>query len=170
LRGLSSGSQDKKSDFADTSCMAQCWTSGGPFWLFGLTLYAGFMVPVAAVWWFLAWSERPARKAAQPRSKALLGALPGLLLVAYVLLSWQGPPPSALDIAGWVGVAVLTVGVVAVHRQRVTAVASGVELSRGWRRAAITTRWGAPAATIALVLASVGAFTTYLAMGHPIPC
>jgi len=153
-----------------TRHMAQCWSSGGPLWLFDLTLYAGIMVPVAAVWWILAWSKWPPTKTGQPRSKVILDAAPGFVLVGVVLLSWQGLPPSVIDIGTWAGVAIITVGMVAVYRHRVGALAAGGELSRGWQRAALTTRWAAPAVTIALALVSVGAFTTYLAMGHPIPC
>jgi hypothetical protein len=145
--------------------MSQCWSTGGPAWLFDVALVGGFAAVLSVCWWILAWSEKPPSPS-RPWSGAMVGAWPGLVPVMVM----TGPAPSIVDMVGWVAVAAITMGMVAVFRRRVQALATGVELRRGWEQAAATLKWATPALTGTLILASVGAVTAMVVTVHPIAC
>jgi hypothetical protein len=149
--------------------MSQCWSTGGPAWLFDIALVAGFAAVLSICWWISAWSEKPIPS--QPRSRAVVEAGTGLLLVAVFVMT--SPAPSIADVRGWLAVAAVaavTIGMVAVYRRRVQALSTGVELGRGWQQAAATLKWATPALTGTLVLAAVGAVIAMLVTAHPVSC
>ena len=147
--------------------MSQCWSAGGPAWLFDVALLAGLGAVLSVCWWILAWSNKPPSPP-RPWSKAMIEALPGLLLVAVIVMA--GPRPSPADVGGWVACAAVTMGMVMVYRRRVRAVATQVELGRGWEQAAATLKWATPALTGTLILASAGAITAMVVTAYPVTC
>jgi hypothetical protein len=147
--------------------MSQCWSTGGPARLFDVALVGALAAVLSVCWWILAWSEKPPSPS-RPWPRAMLEALPGFVLVAVIVMT--GPPPSAAEVGGWVAVAAITMGVVAVYRRRVQALATGVELGRGWEQAAATLKWATPALTGTFILASIGAVTAMMVTAHPVAC
>jgi hypothetical protein len=147
--------------------MSQCWSTGGPAWLFDVALVAGLAAVLSVCWWILAWSEKPPSPS-RPWWRAIVEALPALVLVAVIVMT--GPAPSTADVGGWVAVAAITMGMVAVHRRRVQALATGVELGSGWEQAAATLKWATPALTGMFILASVGAATAMVVTAYPVAC
>jgi hypothetical protein len=147
--------------------MSQCWSTGGPAWLFDVALAGGLAAVVSICWWILAWSEKPLSPS-RTWSRAMVEALPALLLVAVIVMT--GPAPSAADVGGWVAFAAITIGMAAVYRRRVQALATGVELGRGWQQVAATLKWATPALTGTFFLASVGAVTAMMVTAHPVAC